>query len=188
MRKSLIVYILILFISCEDKVKEFDGFTQKELEFLLSSDEGKAWQRIAKQEDGNDVVLDGCDLDNFLFYVPGTVGAEKPLLYAYNPNLCDSLEFCELRPELCRADTMMCNADPEFCDLLSDEVLYIGTWYAKEPFIINSRSDTLVFTINNSPESIHVTSITSQNATLKYKSRTGENGGIITEYYHYSSE
>ena len=81
---------------------------------------------------------------------------------------------------------MLCNADPEFCDLLSDEVLYIGSWYAKEPFIINDRSDTLIFSVNNKKEAIFVVNITSQHAAFQYKNRQGDSGGLITEYYNFT--
>lgn len=186
-RFSFFYFILFLLsFACEDKVKEFSGFTQKELEFLLSSDEGKAWERISKEEDGIEIPLENCDLENFLIYGPGNIGDEKPLLYAYNPSICDSLEFCNLHPDFCQADTMLCNADPEFCDLLSDDILYIGSWYAKAPFIDNDRSDTLIFTINNKKEAIFVVNITSQHAAFQYKNRIGNSGGLITEYYNFT--
>ncbi len=38
-RSTFFYFILFLLVfGCDDKVKEFGGFTQKELEFLLSSD------------------------------------------------------------------------------------------------------------------------------------------------------
>jgi hypothetical protein len=190
MLKKAFIYItlVILIFSCEDKVNEFNGFTQIELEFLLSSDGAKAWERISKEEDGEEIIPGECDMDNYLIFVPGDIGEEKPLLYAYNPSICDSMDFCTLHPDFCQADTMNCNADPDFCELISDEVLYIGSWYAKEPFIENDRSDTLVFSINNKKESIHVTNITSQYATFLYKGTTGTNGGLITENYKYTPQ
>ncbi|MCK5104433.1 MAG: hypothetical protein KAR17_16530, partial [Cyclobacteriaceae bacterium] len=80
----------------------------------------------------------------------------------------------------------LCNAEPDFCESLADGVLYIGSWYAKEPFIKNDRSDTLVFEINNKLESIFVTNITSQNAIFQYKNRFGIGGEVITEIYKFS--
>lgn len=188
MNRSIFYYFIfiILFYSCEDKVKEFSGFTQTELEYLLSSEEGKVWERVSKEEDGNDISLEDCDLENYLIFLSGNVGDEKPLLYSYNPAICDSLEFCDLHPDFCQADTMLCNANTEFCEQLRDEVLFIGTWYAKAPFINNDRSDTLVFTINDKKESIFVTGISSEHAVFQYKSRTGESGGLITEYFNFT--
>jgi len=182
----LYFYFLILVFSCGDKVKKFDGFTQSALEFLLASDNSKSWLRISQEEDGQEIEPGDCGMDNYLVFLPGNVGDPKPLLYAYNPLICDSLEFCIQHPDFCQSDTMNCNADPELCDLFADGVLYIGSWYAKEPFIENARSDTLVFNINNKKESIFVTNISSQYATLLYKKRTGASGGIITENYNFT--
>lgn len=182
----MFLLLSILFSFCKDKVKEFDGFTQKEMEYLLASDELKAWERISQEEDGEVIVPDDCGMDNYMIFIQGSPGQPKALLYAYNPLICDSLDFCNLHPDFCQADTALCNADPGFCETLVDGVLYIGSWYAKEPFIKNSRSDTLVFEINNKKESIFVTGISSENATFLYKNRKGDEGGIITEVYNYS--
>ena len=184
---SLLIIFVILIFSCGDKVRPFQGFTQKELEHLLSSDESKAWLRVSKEEDGVVIEPDDCGMDNYLIFVPGNLGDPKPLLYSYNPVICDSIDFCNLNPEFCQSDTTLCNTDPDFCNLLGQGVLYIGSWYAKAPFINNDRTDTLVFEINKKKESIFVTSITSQFATFQYKQRTGPSGGIITESYSYVS-
>ena len=72
---------------------------------------------------------------------------------------------------------------PDFCASFGEGVLYIGTWYAKEPFITNDRSDTLIFEINKQEESIHVTNITSQFASFLYKNRSSSSGGVISENY-----
>ena len=188
MVKNGVYFLLLLFLFsfCKDKVKKFNGFTQKEMEYLLSSDEFKAWERISKKEDGVEIEPDDCGLDNYLLFLQGTVGEPKPLLYAYNPLICDSLDFCMQHPDFCQSDTTLCNANPEFCESLNDGILYIGSWSAKAPFIINSRSDTLIFEINKKTESIHVTSITSEFATFVYKNRTGDDGGIITEFYKFA--
>jgi hypothetical protein len=184
-------YFLLSFltlISCKDKVQEFSGFNQKELEFLLSSYEGKAWERISREEDGEEVVFEDCGLENYLIFLEDNVsnaGELKPLLYAYNPNLCDSLDFCSLHPDFCLSDTTLCGANPEFCDSLEDGILFIGSWYAKEPFIENSRSDTLVFEINNKAESIQVLDITANYVTFFYKNSTGASGATVVERYRF---
>jgi hypothetical protein len=169
-------------------VQEFSGFNQKELEFLLSSYEGKAWERISREEDGEEVVFEDCGLENYLIFLEDNVsnaGELKPLLYAYNPNLCDSLDFCSLHPDFCLSDTTLCGANPEFCDSLEDGILFIGSWYAKEPFIENSRSDTLVFEINNKAESIQVLDITANYVTFFYKNSTGASGATVVERYRF---
>lgn len=188
MLKNLILYVTILFIllSCEDKVREYGGYTQKEMEYLLASDELKIWERVSKAEDGTAIDPDDCGMENFLIFLQGNVGQPKPLLYAYNPLICDSLDFCLQHPDFCKSDTTLCNANPIFCESLNDGVLYVGSWYAKEPFIVNSRSDTLIFEINNKKESIHVTSISSLNASFLYKNRKGSEGSTITEIYKFS--
>lgn len=178
--------ILIALSSCEEKVNEFNGFNQKELEYLLASDSGKAWERVSKEEDGEEIIPDECGMDNYLIFGPGDVGDPKPLLYAYNPLSCDSADFCLEYPNFCQSDTALCNIDSAFCAGLGEGVLYIGSWYAKEPFIINDRSDTLVFTINDEKESIFVTNISSLFATFQYKNREGSSGGVITEYYSFT--
>ncbi|MCK5369006.1 MAG: hypothetical protein KAQ62_10655, partial [Cyclobacteriaceae bacterium] len=149
--------LIFLFSFCKDKVKQFNGFTQKEMEYLLASDDFKVWERISQEENGEEILPDDCGMENYLIFLQGSVGQPKPLLYAYNPLLCDSLDFCDQHPDFCEADTTLCNAEPDFCESLADGVLYIGSWYAKEPFIKNDRSDTLVFEINNKLESIFVT-------------------------------
>jgi len=156
------------------------------MEYLLASGDLKTWERISIAEDGIIVDPDDCGMNNFLVFLQGDIGLPKPLLYAYNPQICDSLDFCIKHPEFCQSDTTLCNAVPEFCQSLSEGVLFIGTWYAKEPFINNARSDTLIFEINSKKESIHVTSISSQNATFLYKNRQGNTGATITEIYKFS--
>ncbi|MCK5467293.1 MAG: hypothetical protein KAI99_02245 [Cyclobacteriaceae bacterium] len=178
--------LIFLFSFCKDKVKQFNGFTQKEMEYLLASDDFKVWERISQEENGEEILPDDCGMENYLIFLQGSVGQPKPLLYAYNPLLCDSLDFCDQHPDFCEADTTLCNAEPDFCESLADGVLYIGSWYAKEPFIKNDRSDTLVFEINNKLESIFVTNITSQNAIFQYKNRFGIGGEVITEIYKFS--
>ncbi|MCK5280551.1 MAG: hypothetical protein KAK04_18490 [Cyclobacteriaceae bacterium] len=167
-------------------MKQFNGFTQKEMEYLLASDDFKVWERISQEENGEEILPDDCGMENYLIFLQGSVGQPKPLLYAYNPLLCDSMDFCDQHPDFCEADTTLCNAEPDFCESLADGVLYIGSWYAKEPFIKNDRSDTLVFEINNKLESIFVTNITSQNAIFQYKNRFGIGGEVITEIYKFS--
>jgi hypothetical protein len=183
----IFLFLTFIFSFCSDEVKQYDGFIQKEMEYLLAADNIKIWERIAKEENGEAVIPDDCGLDNYLIFYSGGVGDPKPLLYAYNPLICDSLDFCLQHPDFCQADETLCNADTTFCNSLADGILYIGAWYAKEPFINNSRSDTLVFEINNKKESIHVTSITSQNATFLYKNREGDDGSVITEFYKFLS-
>ncbi len=185
MVKNILYFIFLLFIFsfCDDKVKQFDGFVQVELEYLLASDEFRVWERIGQEEGGEEIIPTDCGIENYLIFLQGDLGEPKPLLYAYNPELCDSLDFCIQYPDFCLADTTLCNADTAICNTLGDGFLYIGSWYAKEPFIKNSRSDTLVFEINNNKESVFVTSITSQNATFQYKNREGVDGGVITEFY-----
>lgn len=180
------IYFLGIFCileACTDKVRKFSGFNQAEIEFLLASDNVKIWERIGQEAGGEEIVPDDCGMDNYLIFVQGSVGEQKPLLYAYNPSICDSLDFCAQHPDFCQSDTTLCNSDPEFCDSLEDGIFYIGSWYAKAPFVTNSRSDTLVFEINAIKESIFVTSISSEHATFRYKKRTGSNGELITEYY-----
>lgn len=187
-RNGIFFYLLLLIFSyCGDKVKQFDGFVQSELEYLLASDEVKIWERIGQEENGEEIIPNDCGVDNYLIFLQGATGTPKPLLYAYNPLICDSLDFCLQHPDFCQADTTLCNADTTFCETLEDGILYIGSWYAKEPFIKNSRSDTLVFEINNKKESIFVTRITSQYATFQYKNRKGVDGGVITEFYKFLS-
>lgn len=181
----IFLFVFISLLSCNDKVKKFSGYTQKEMEFLMASYEAKVWERISREEDGEEINLEGCELDNFLVFVQGTVGEPKPLLFAYNPTVCDSLDICTLYPNFCISDTTLCAENPEYCEELGNGVLFIGSWYAKEPFIENSRSDTLVFEINQEEESIYVTNITANYATFLYKNRTGTEGGTVVENYQY---
>jgi hypothetical protein len=191
MIKSSRIFIFILFVfmlSCKDKVQEFSGFNQKELEFLLASYEGKIWERISREENGEEIILEDCDLENYLIFLESNVnnvGEQKPLLYAYNPNTCDSLDFCSLHPDFCLSDTTLCGENPDFCEGLDNGILFIGSWYAKEPFFENSRSDTLVFEINNKTESIQVLDITANYVTFLYKNRVGSSGGSVIEHYQF---
>ncbi len=186
--KCIIFFVMAVGMawSCKDKVREFDGFTQKELEHLLASDSVKAWMRILREEDGQEVVPDDCGMDNQLIFMQGDLGDPKRLLYAYDPEICDSLDFCDRHPDFCQADTMLCQADTLFCQALGEGILYIGSWYAKAPFIENTRADTLIFEINNKTEAIWVLDITSQRMKINYKNRKGDSGGEITEYYEYA--
>ncbi len=176
-----------ILISCEDKVKKFDGFTQKEMEFLLAGDESKVWERLAVDKDGNELVLDDCEIENYLIFVKGTIGSPKPLFYAYNPSICDSLDFCNRHPDFCLSNLILCAENTDLCQTLTDGILYIGSWYAKAPFIKNERSDSLVFTINNKQEFIYVSDINAQYATFNYKNQVGSDGSSVIEYYQYST-
>ena len=182
---GILAFFSALMISCEDKVREFDGFTQKELEFLLSGAEGKTWLRTERMENDIPIEFQDCSEDNYIIFVPinNAIGKPKPLLYGYNPAKCDSLDFCTINPAFCESHLENCNEDPDLCDILDDGMLLIGSWYAKAPFVLNDRADTLVFNINNQIESIYVTNITSKNLTIIYKNRKGENGETITESY-----
>lgn len=187
MAKNIVFFLFIIlsFAACKDNVKEFSGFTQKEMEFLLASYELKVWERISRMENGEEVIPGDCGLDNYLIFVTGNIGVPKNLFYAYNPGICDSLDFCNLHPDFCLADKANCADDPAACDDLPEGVLYIGSWYAKAPFIVNDRSDTLVFEINGKTESIHVTDISSEYATFVYKNRQSASGGAVEEIYRY---
>lgn len=180
--------ILFLAFACKDKVKEFSGFNQKELEFLIASYEGKIWERISREENGEEINFSDCDLENYLIFLESNinnVGEQKPLLYAYNTNICDSLDFCSLHPDFCQSDVTLCGENPGFCEGLEDGILFIGSWYAKEPFFENSRSDTLVFEINNKTESIQVLDISANYATFLYKNRFSASGGSVIEHYQF---
>jgi hypothetical protein len=184
-KNSLFFLLLIVIFSCKDKVTKFSGFTQTEMEFLLASSDAKIWERISREEDGEEIFLEGCEAESYLIFLQDEVGDPKPLLYAYNPAVCDSLDFCALHPDFCISDTTLCAENPDFCDDLQDGILFIGSWYVKEPFIENSRADTLIFEINEKSESIHVTSITANYATFSYKNRTGSSGGSVIESYQF---
>ncbi|MCK5209374.1 MAG: hypothetical protein KAQ79_15175, partial [Cyclobacteriaceae bacterium] len=88
-------------------MKQFNGFTQKEMEYLLASDDFKVWERISQEENGEEILPDDCGMENYLIFLQGSVGQPKPLLYAYNPLLCDSLDFCDQHPDFCEADTTL---------------------------------------------------------------------------------
>ncbi|MDZ7604114.1 MAG: hypothetical protein U5K79_00675 [Cyclobacteriaceae bacterium] len=62
-------------------------------------------------------------------------------------------------------------------------MLYIGSWYAKAPFVVNDRADTLVLEINDKFESLQVLGITSTELEVFYKNRKGANGETISESY-----
>ena len=184
--KGPILLLSIFLLSlCGEKVREFNGFTQKEMEFLLASDDIKAWERISRLEDGEEVEFDPCEFNHFIYFEQGGVGSPKPLYYSYNTSNCDSVEFCDRRPGFCEAHESFCEENPETCSELPPGFLIVGTWYAKEPFIQNSRSDTLVFDINEQVESIFVTDITANFATFLYKDRSAPDGGDIIENYQY---
>ncbi len=172
-------------IGCSDEVREFDGFTQKELEYLLTGENGKIWLRTERWENDTEVEFDECSTDNYLIFVAvaDSIGKPKPLVYGYNATICDSLDFCTANPDFCQSNVMNCEQDPDLCELLEDGMLYVGTWYAKAPFVKNDRSDTLVMEINKIVESVQVTAITSTELEVFYKNREGANGETITETY-----
>ena len=68
------LFLILLFSYCDDKVKEFDGFPQKEMEYLLASDDAKVWERTAKEENGEEVIPDDCGMDNYLIFIKGGLG------------------------------------------------------------------------------------------------------------------
>ena len=111
------------------------------------------------------------------------IGKPKPIIYGYDPTVCDSLDFCAANPDFCLSNIINCAKDPGLCNQLDDGMLYIGTWYAKAPFVKNSRADTLILEINNKVESVQVNNITPSEMEVFYKNRKGANGETITESY-----
>jgi len=182
---GFLALFLALFVACADKVREFDGFNQKELEYLLTGEAGKIWLRTVRMENDTEVEFDECSTDNYLIFLPvaNAIGKPKPLIYGYNPTICDSLDFCISNPDFCISNQFNCAEDPDLCELLDDGMFHIGTWYAKAPFVVNDRADTLVLEINKKFESVQVTSITSTELDVFYKNRKGPSGETITESY-----
>ncbi len=107
MNRNSLVFLALIFVFsfCDDKVKKYNGFTQKEMEYLLASEDFKIWERIAQEEDGEEILPGDCDMGNNIIFLQGSVGESKPLLYAYDPLICDSLDFCIQHPDFCHADT-----------------------------------------------------------------------------------
>lgn len=99
--RLLLAILLLATQSCGDEVREFDGFTQTELEYLLAGEGGKIWLRTGRQVDDVAIEQEGCTSDNYLLFLTAdnSIGKPKPLLYGYNPTICDSLDFCTINPD-----------------------------------------------------------------------------------------
>jgi hypothetical protein len=174
--------------SCNDKVRDFAGFTQSEMEYLLAADSGKQWVRIGRTENGESVALEGCDFATRLIFLQDGVGVPKPLLAAYNPDACDSLSFCNVYPAYCRADSSLCAQNPELCDSIAQNEFFIGSWLAQEPFVENSRADTLLLEIDGVEEAVQVLEISGSFASFLFKEREGSAGAKVVEHYQYQPD
>ncbi|NJN27597.1 MAG: hypothetical protein HC819_17290 [Cyclobacteriaceae bacterium] len=167
MTKKLLKGILVVFLlfACEDKVEEFDGFMQKELEYMLAGQDVKIWERVS-ESNAND-----CAAGNYLVFVQdstGKTGTPKPLLFAYDPALCSAQIFCEQYPDYCASNADLCLLYPAFCNQVGEGFLFIGTWYAPLPAVENGSTDMMVFTINKKSEPVRVSAIDPEHLVLEY--------------------
>lgn len=124
----LSVFSVISLLACEKPVREFNGFTKAELEFLLAGDSAHVWQRVSRSEDGEEIDFSDCRKNNRMIFHAADLDGVQKLLYAYDTNVCDSAGFCNEFPAYCLSDTIRCHDDPEFCSALSPGTLYIATW------------------------------------------------------------
>ncbi len=192
MHKNTVILILLAFLTsvCSDPVREFKGFTVKEMENLLSgySSEDKDWLLTERTINDSPVEIEGCLSENRMVF---DVGSGVNLLsLKYNPQICDSLDFCTMNPVYCINDTAICNANASLCRENTEEYNYlnIGLWEVMEPEIDNGTTDSLIFMIYRDDIEVFVEKIDSENLILQYDLPTTSDPVKIREVYQYLRE
>lgn len=61
----------LLLVTCRDEDDSEIQFTPAQIERLLASDSTKSWNLISKEIDGQQVIIDGCQLENELIFTQG---------------------------------------------------------------------------------------------------------------------
>ena len=63
-----------------------------------------------------------------MIFMAADINGIQRLLYTYDTSMCDSVEFCNEKPVYCLSDTALCQDDPEFCDGIGSDTLFIALW------------------------------------------------------------
>ena len=182
---TITMFLAIILWQCADKVQDFGGFDYKETNYLLGGSGGKAWQRTARLENGIAIDLNDCETDNYLLFFPVSGSDPSKLVRAFNLNVCTPESFCAIHPDFCNADTMNCAADTAFCNQLTDDLLYLGSWKVQQKADNTQPVDTLLLTIGKNTIHAKIERLTSMYATFLF--REEQAGEVITveeEYYH----
>jgi len=156
-----LIFFAFLLYACEETIDEFSGFQKQEMEFLLAGDSAKVWERVSRWEDGVEVEFSDCEKQNRMLFIAGNNDESKRLLYTFDTEVCDSESFCNENIKYCISDTAQCNRDPDFCELLDEGTLYLGTWEVKEPASKGGTTDQLLIKLWPRTRITTVTSISS---------------------------
>jgi preprotein translocase subunit SecD len=78
--------------------------------------------------------------------------------------------------------------NPELCDSIAQNEFFIGSWLAQEPFVENSRADTLLLEIDGVEEAVQVLEISGSFASFLFKEREGSAGAEVAEHYQYQPD
>ncbi len=173
----LLLFFALSLYSCEETVDEFSGFQKQEMEFLLAGDSAKVWERVSRWEDGKEIEFSDCEKQNRMIFLAGNSDESKRLLYTFDTAVCDSAGFCNENIEYCISDTAQCNQDPDFCELLDDSTLYLGTWEVMEPAIDGGTTDQLLLKLWPKTRETTVTGISA--LAFSFEFSESESGGII---------
>ncbi len=178
--RSFWIFVALALASCGDPVPEYDGFNKNQVEFLLAGTAGKVWQLTSRTVDDQMAEVDPCEEGGLLVFLPDSRNDNKPLLYAYDPTVCDSLTFCNAFPGYCMSDTSICNQNPALCQGFDGRTLFIGYWEVKKPLITNARTDTVFVHLWEGTRTMHINKMTASLSTFKYERPGSE---IVNESY-----
>jgi hypothetical protein len=159
--------------NCGEPVREFDGFVKGQIEYLIGGGEGKAWELVSRTIDGSAAGPGTCESGSFWLFVPDGRSGPNPLLYAYDPAICDSADFCSAFPDFCRYDSAFCAENPQMCAGVPPNILHIGTWAVKDPPILNTPTDTIYLYLWNETRTTHLQEITASRLGMEYVSVSG---------------
>ena len=157
----VLIFFALSLYACEETIDEFSGFQKQEMEFLLAGSTAKVWERVTRWEDGMEVEFSDCEKQNRMIFIAGNNDASRKLLYTFDTIACDSAGFCSENIKYCISDTAQCNRDPDFCELLGEGTLYLGTWEVSEPPVEGGVTDQLLLKLWPRTRIITVTSISS---------------------------
>jgi hypothetical protein len=169
--------------SCGEPVNPLDGFTAREMNYLLSGAEGKAWTLILRSENGEPVQIAGCGGEEALLFLPGT--PVQPLYYGIQPDVCSPSLFCDGKPWICSANELNCANEPEACAEFPEGVYWLGSWSVPPGPSADTRLNHFEIILGDQRLDVRVEYLTASRAEFRYvQNLDGRQTEVVEEYLY----
>lgn len=174
-----------LLSSCGEPVNPLDGFTAREMSYLLAGADGKAWILAARSEDGEPVTSSGCGGEEAMLFVPGT--GLQPLYYGIQPDVCSPALFCDLKPWICTANELNCAGAPETCADIPEGVYWLGSWSVPPGPSADTRLSQFEMVVGEQRLAVTVQYLTASRAGFRYMQNIDGRQTEVVEEYRYTA-